>query len=33
MFDAVLLTVISAKASKREARDGLIVVSQWEEDF
>lgn len=30
MFDAVLLTVISAKAAKREARDGLTVDSQGE---
>lgn len=33
MFDAVLLTVISAKAAKREARDGLTVDSQGEKDF
>lgn len=33
MSDSVLLTVIRAEASKREARDGLIVDSQGEEDF
>lgn len=30
MFDAVLRTGISAKAPKREARDGLIVESRRE---
>lgn len=33
-FDAVLLTVASAKASERGAGDGFIIVnSEGEEDF